>query len=140
MGNKLVIYYSIENCGDGSAYPRMFDSEELAAWHREHLYEGWGKDCVGEITVEGDNLSCPELQTKEGHYLTLLEDEDEDGQIAAFVAKFFPDGLPKFTVEIIKPHYYGVFVEGRLVHEQFAYPEKKANKEGVTNLTKVVNK
>jgi hypothetical protein len=40
--NKKVIYYSIRNGGDGSAYPYFYESEELAEWDQEHLTEGWG--------------------------------------------------------------------------------------------------
>ena len=105
MIGKLTIYYSIDNCGDGPAYPRLYDTKELAEWHQEHLDEGWGEPCTGEIVVEGDNLSCPELQSK----------------------------------EIVDPHYYGVFVEGRLAHKQYAYPENHANDEGVQKLTETLN-
>ena len=132
--SKLIIYYSVDNCGDGSAYPRLFTTEKLAEWHQNHLDEGWGESCTGEIVVEGDNLSCPELQSKEGYYLELLlegYDEDEDKE---FKADFFPDGLPEFSVRIIEPKHYGVFVGDRLVHREFAYPEKKANNEGVQKL------
>lgn len=136
MANKLTIYYSVDNCGDGSAYPILFDTKELAEWHQDHLYEGWGESCTGSIVVEGDHLCCPELETKEGYYLQLLLDE-EDG-LDEFKSTFFPDGLPKFTVRIIKFNYYGIFVEGRLVYESFAHPEKKANAEGVETLTKLL--
>jgi len=127
----------VDNGGDGSAYPRFFDTEELAAWHQDHLYEGWGESCTGEVVVEGDNLSCPELQTKEGHYLDmLLDDEDE---VDEFVAQFFPDGLPEFMVGIVDDRYYGVFFNGKLVHKHFAYPEKQTNQEGVARLTEKIS-
>ncbi len=137
MSNKLIIYYSMQNCGDGSAYPVLFDTEELAKWHQDHLREGWGESCVGNIVVEGDNLRCQELQTKEGYYIELLLEEGDN--IDEFVAKFFPDGLPKFTVKILESHYYGIYVEGHLVYKSYAYPEKKANNKGVKKLTKIVN-
>ncbi len=140
MSNKLTIYYSVENCGDGSAYPRWFDTEELSEWHQEHQSEGWGEPCTGNIVVEGDNLYFSEFQTKEGYYLHLLlegyDDEFQNEELNEFKLAFFPDGLPEFSVKIIEPLYYGVFVEDRLVHKQFAYPEKKANAKGVKKLTK----
>lgn len=40
MSEKLTIYYSVENGGDGSAYPRLFDTEKLAEWHQNNQYEG----------------------------------------------------------------------------------------------------
>lgn len=136
MSDQLIIHYSVENGGDGSAYPRFFDTEKLAEWHQEHLDEGWGEPCTGRIIVEGDNLYCPKLQTKEGYYLELLEDSDDDNdRISPFVSEFFPEGLPEFTVGIIEHHYYDIFVAGSIVDKWYAYPEKNANKEGVERLT-----
>lgn len=141
MSNKLTIYYSVDNCGDGSAYPRLFNTEKLAEWHQNHLYEGWGESCTGKIVVEGDNLCCSELITKEGYYLELLCDYNDDNEERdAFVLEFFPNGLPEFTVEIIDPSYYGIFVDGCLVYKSFAYPEEKANNEGVKRVTEIVNR
>lgn len=141
MTDKLTMYYSVENCGDGSAYPRWFDTKELAEWHQDHLGEDcWGEPCTGEIVAEGDNLRCPELQTKEGYYLDILFEErwpEEDTD--PFVLEFFPNGLPEFTVEIIEKRYYGIFVEGQLVYKKFAYPEKNTTDEGVKKLIKTIN-
>lgn len=138
MSDKLTLYYSVENCGDGSAYPRWFETEELADWHQNHLDEGWGESCTGTIVVEGSNLRCSKLQTKEGYYLELLlegyDDDDNTKELEKFKSTFFPDGLPEFSVKIIEPHYYGVFVKDRLVYRHFAHPEKKANAKGVKKL------
>jgi hypothetical protein len=138
MSDKLTLYYSVDNCGDGSAYPRWFDTEALAEWHQDHLDEGWGESCTGTISVEGDNLFCSKLQTKEGYYLSLLFGYDKDEELNEFVSEFFPDGLPEFSVRIIKQKYYGIFVENRLAHKKFAYPEKEANAKGVETLTKLL--
>lgn len=143
MSDKLTIYYSVENGGDGSAYPKWFDTEELAEWHQDHLYEGWGESCTGSIVVEGDNLHCSELQSKEGYYLKLLLercDEDDTKELNEFRSKFLPDGLPEFSVKIIEPLYYGIFVEDRLVYKRFAYPEKKAIAKGVKRLERLLAK
>ena len=48
------IWYSVENCGDGSAYPRLMESEELAEFHQANMNEGWGESCTGWITIEHD--------------------------------------------------------------------------------------
>jgi hypothetical protein len=136
MSDKLTIYYSVENGGDGSAYPKLFDTEELAEWHQNHLDEGWGESCTGEIVVEGDNLRCSKLQTKEGYYLHLLLEYNGSEEAEEFKAEFFPDGLPEFSVKIVETNYYGIFVEDRLVHKSFAYPEKKANAAGMKKLIK----
>ena len=52
----LKIYYSIENGGDGSAYPVWFTTMRLAERHQDHMIDGWGESCVGWITIEGDNV------------------------------------------------------------------------------------
>ncbi len=139
---RLVIYYSVDNCGDGSAYPRLYDTEELAEWHQEHdSGDGWGESCTGDIVVEGDNLSCSELQSKEGYYLDLLFDgyDDKDrAKLVKFKDAFFPDGLPEFSVQIIGTNHYGVFVGTRLVHKVFAYPEKKAHAKGLKRTKKIL--
>jgi hypothetical protein len=140
MSNRLTIYYSVENCGDGSAYPRFFDTKELAEWHQNHLDEGWGESCTGDVTVEGDNLRCQKLQTREGYYLTLLiEGYHNQNEIDEFVSEFFPDGLPEFTVEIVDPHHYGIFTEGRLVHKIFAYPEKNTDQDGIKRVAERIS-
>ncbi len=137
--SRLTIYYSVENGGDGSAYPVWFDTKKLAEWHQEHLVEGWGEPCTGYIIVEGDNLRCSELTDKEGHYLELfLEYREDDDEVNEFRSEFFPNGLPEFTVKIFDSTHYGVFVEGRLAHKSFAYPEKKSNAKGVKRLTKLL--
>ena len=48
---KLKIYYSVENCGDGSAYPRFFSTMEQAEKHQNDQNEGWGEDCTGELVI-----------------------------------------------------------------------------------------
>ena len=51
---KRSIYYSVEDGGDGSAYPIFFDTEALAEWHQENLDKGWGEPCTGSVTVESN--------------------------------------------------------------------------------------
>jgi hypothetical protein len=52
---KKRLYYSIQNGGDGSAYPRWMESEELAEWDQRHMDEGWGEPCCGYLEVESDS-------------------------------------------------------------------------------------
>lgn len=141
MSEELTIYYSVEDCGDGSAYPRWFDTEKLAEWHQDHVDQGWGEPCTGSIVVSGDNLCCPSLQTKEGYYLRLLLDGYYDNkELGEFKETFFPDGLPEFIVKIVDAKYYGIFVGDLLVYKKFAYPEKKANASGIKKLTEQLAK
>lgn len=48
---KTTIYYSVENCGDGSAYPEFFDREDVCDAHQDNLTEGWGESCTGSLTI-----------------------------------------------------------------------------------------
>lgn len=41
------VYYSIENCGDGSAYPTWFLTMKDANFHNDSQSEGWGETCTG---------------------------------------------------------------------------------------------
>lgn len=142
---KLTLHYSVQNCGDGSAYPKFLESEELAEWDQDHMDEGWGEPCTGTITIEGDNLTCTEVETKEGYYLDLILDrdpmsEEEREEAKEFKAKFFPNGLPRFTVGISRKQYYGILVTDRVVYEYFAYPEKTATQKGVKKLERRLEK
>lgn len=40
---KYTVYYSVQNCGDGSAYPIFYDEEICADIHQELEPEGWGR-------------------------------------------------------------------------------------------------
>lgn len=74
MKYKLKIHYSVEDHGDGSAYPRFFSSEKLAYLHQENLDPGWGEPCVGSITVTSDSpITCSNLTSRED----LLKDVEE---------------------------------------------------------------
>jgi hypothetical protein len=53
---KLTLWYSVGNGGDGSAYPRWFESERLTEMDQDLMEEGWGECCNGSITVEGENM------------------------------------------------------------------------------------
>lgn len=47
------IWYSIHDGGDGSAYPRLMESEELCILDQKY-HEGWAEDCYGWFTIESD--------------------------------------------------------------------------------------
>jgi len=145
MNDELILYYSVKNCGDGSAYPDFFESAELAEWHQEHQWEGWGESCTGKIVVTGSNLFCDKLQTKEGYYIELYfrkNDEDENNEFVKFTKEFFPDGVPEFKVRILEEnnHYYGIYCNDKLVYKDFAYPEKKATVTKARRLEKEIAK
>ena len=124
----MNIYYSVENCGDGSAYPRFFATSELAEWHQEHLDEGWGETCTGSIKVEGEGIICSEALTAVGYYLELLDDgcydDDDETRVKEFVAEFLPDGIPTFTLTVKNENYWNIVADGLVVvGKKFAHPE-----------------
>ena len=54
---KIIIWYSIQNGGDGSAYPAWFLTEEESESDQENMNEGWGESCNGSVeTFEGSNI------------------------------------------------------------------------------------
>jgi len=123
MKYSLTLYYSVQNGGDGSAYPRFMSSQELADFDQENMDEGWGESCTGSIDFESDSpiIVKENIETPES-YLIKLINNDED--IEEFVARFFPDGKPKFTVTTrdagSKGYLYNdVFVDGVKVAEIF---------------------
>ena len=40
---KLTLWYSVQNGGDGSAYPSFFETKELAEWDQDNQDEGFGE-------------------------------------------------------------------------------------------------
>jgi len=121
-----TLYYSVESGGDGSAYPVWFETEELAHWHQEHLYEGWGESCTGCIKVRinhwlNDEIFCDELQTALGYYLDLLDNDDDNLQ--DFKDTFFPNGFPQVTVKIESKSIYHVMCKykDKVLHKKFAW-------------------
>jgi hypothetical protein len=73
---KLKIWYSIQNGGDGSAYPRWMESEELAEWDQRNMDEGWGEPCTGYIEVQADSKITvnEEITTIED----IIKEKEED--------------------------------------------------------------
>jgi len=45
------IWMSMQNCGDGSAYPKFMESEALCELDQRSMDEGWGEDCIDSITI-----------------------------------------------------------------------------------------
>jgi len=85
---KTTIYYSVMNCGDGSAYPKFFATEELAEFHQERCEEkSWGESCTGTLIIESCSpISVPEALDKEGWLKELAENIfDEDGNLLDYL-------------------------------------------------------
>ncbi len=45
----IVIWFSIQNGGDGSAYPQWFLTEKTVEQDQENMDDGWGEPCCGSI-------------------------------------------------------------------------------------------
>ena len=125
----MKLYYSVQNGGDGSAYPMFLESEELAEWDQAHMDEGWGESCTGSIKICGEGkMSCSDVVTTLGFYLDRIqfgEWSDKD----LFLEDFFPDGLPEFRVQIRdEAHYYDIYVGDTKHGERFGW----LNEENVT--------
>lgn len=47
----IVVWYSIRNCGDGSASLQWALSKKEVEWDQEDQndYEGWAEDCYGQV-------------------------------------------------------------------------------------------
>lgn len=136
----MEIYYSIVPDGAGSAYLNLYESQELVDWEQENLDEGWGESAEGRIAINGTDISCDDVITKEGFFLRmLLDDAEEEHRMDDFLEQFFPDGFPSFNVKIVGDRDYGIFIDGQLVFKDFAYPEKTATEEGAERTFTKIN-
>lgn len=119
----MKLYYSVQNCGDGSAYPWFFTTKELAEWDQEHMDDGWGEMCVAMIEVI-NGTSCSDLMDAVQYWLKCIEDEDfEPWDLRKeYLGEFFPKGLPEFEVKVVDD-YYHIFAEGEFKYKYFAHPK-----------------
>ncbi len=123
----MQIHYSVQNGGDGSAYPIFLATPELARWDQEHMDEGWGEPCYGDLTVEPGfegMIICPDMMDAVGYWLQRTEDEEYEpwDQRDEFLAAFFPDGLPTFEVRIREAGiYYDIFVDNLMKGYRFGW-------------------
>ena len=93
--HTLTLYYSIQNGGDGSAYPKFMESEELCNWDQDNM-EGWGEPCLGSITLTSESpITCDEdIMTALEFYHDFYWDGVSKIVKNQFIEEFFPDGLP----------------------------------------------
>src|SRR4051812_36363537 len=102
MKHELTLHYSVQNGGDGSAYPKFMSSAKLAEYDQEHMDEGWGESCTGSITLESDSPITvkEEITTPENYLIDLMTGyKPDESQITEFIQEFLPEGKPKFTVQ-----------------------------------------
>lgn len=84
--HKLILYYSVSNGGDGSAYPQFSLNEELVDIHQEMQNElrgeGWGEPCTGSIELESESpitVSQSQLSITKASLLETVEDYMDGG-------------------------------------------------------------
>ena len=46
---ELKLWYSVQNGGDGSAYPNFMESEALTVFDQDNADEGWGECDEGHL-------------------------------------------------------------------------------------------
>ena len=105
---KVVVWYSIQNGGDGSAYPYWFLTEDHAERDQEDMDEGWGESCTGSVeTFEGSDIHKKAIENSkkyEGKH-EYLKKEDyyearsvgtkaHSSKICEFCNKNIPKGTP----------------------------------------------
>lgn len=131
----MNIYYSIQNGGDGSAYPLFLSTSKLARWDQDHMDEGWGESCDGSLTILTKNdVVVAEMLDEVGYWLQLTEDEDYDlwKYRDEFLSEFFPEGLPQFEVRLRAVEdepYYDIYLDGVKKGSRFAYNYDKKEAE-----------
>jgi hypothetical protein len=88
---SLTLYYSVNNGGDGSAYPQFTTNKDFARIHQEivNLGEGWGEPCTGEITLESES----EIKIQSSGQL-ITKDELKEGlsYIAESTSHYYRSG------------------------------------------------
>lgn len=96
---KHTIYYNVQNGGDGSAYPRFFDSERLAAFDEAQMTDSWGEPSVGSLTLSSDSpISVDDFRVMTNASYLVEMWENDDAAIGDFIREFFAGGLPAFAV------------------------------------------
>lgn len=74
--NKIILFYSIRNCGDGSARLEWFLTRDAAKTHQDNM-EGWSERCMGSVeTFEGSDIHKEALSNDEAEE-EGEQDEDE---------------------------------------------------------------
>ncbi len=125
----MKIYYSVQNGGDGSAYPMFLTTNKLAEWDQDNMDEGWAERCTGSLQVTSlSQIICPDAMDAVSYWLHRTEDEDwEPWDLRdEFLGAFFIAGLPHFEVRIREDApYYDIYVDGVKKGERFGFNHDK---------------
>lgn len=117
----MKIYYSVQNMGDGSAYPWFFTTKELAEWDQRHMDEGWGEMCTGDLEIGPG--PCPEAMDAVSYWLKMTDEGHEIWDLRVeFLKEFLPNGLPNFHVTILDKNFYAINVDHIQRGRAFQHP------------------
>jgi hypothetical protein len=57
MLERVKVWYSPQDCGDGSVYIKWFLTKERAEYDQENMDPTWGEDCSGSVeTFVGSDI------------------------------------------------------------------------------------
>lgn len=95
---KVIVWFSIQNGGDGSAYPKWFLTEEDSEIDQDGMEEGWGEPCNGsaETFVGSDIHRAATENSMKKEYIKTMNDileqkEKYDWVIENIFVKFFTE-------------------------------------------------
>lgn len=74
------LWYSLQNYGDGSAYPKLMESEALCELDQAFLVEGWGEPCHGYFAIASEGPISVMEEEIATVYSEIAEVEEELAQ------------------------------------------------------------
>jgi hypothetical protein len=97
--SETTIYYSVRNCGDGSAYPSFFANERMAEFDQENQSEGWGEPCTGSLTIEHEGEIVVKGLTTLEDMVADCWDEDEAEKLSGFLDELIEEADDEAEIE-----------------------------------------
>jgi len=134
----IVIHYSVQNGGDGSASPTFMETSRLAEWDQEMMSGEWCEPCTGTLKIEvikDGYVGSPSVVTELGYLIDhWLEHYRYGGWdlLDRFKKCFFPGGVPRLHVRLDETNeaYYLVCHRGSVVSKSFAHHRDKSTTHG----------
>jgi len=103
----LEIWYSVHDGGDGSAYPRWFETRRLTEMDQELIENGWGECCNGSLKIEGENMRVLSHVTTTEEFIERLDriinsqsrytTRSEKEKASSFKEELSPGSMRKYT-------------------------------------------
>ncbi len=107
MKHQLMLWYSVSNGQDGSAYPIIVESQELAELIQMYEELEWGESCTGNLRFESDS---PITFTQDMCGRGILTVEEKIDEVKEELEWFEKDGedsdaeenYKEYLIELIK--------------------------------------